>query len=173
MVADGANVVTIVRVPVREIADDLRHKFRVGGDFLEVRLGDDSLEFHFSHPSALNRLKADSQGSRTSTMSAKLMTPKLRRRARRRRNRMKTRGWEPIGKITNRHGQTAVVYRPFVDALSGEKMTRSAQRKRVAEILEANGNRPSVGSIRYFLENTLDYLSSNRPSSSLGPHVEA
>ncbi len=73
---------------------------------------------------------------------------------------MKTRGWAVVSKIVNKKGQTAVIYRPFVDALSREGLTRRDQRKAVEEILRANGNRPSGASVEYFMANTLEYLQS-------------
>ena len=71
---------------------------------------------------------------------------------------MTTRGWPVIAKISNSKGQTAVIYRPFVDALTKQGLSRKDQRAVVEDILRANGNRPSEASVEYFLSNTLEFL---------------
>ncbi len=74
------------------------------------------------------------------------------------RNRMKTRGWQVVAKIVNSKGQTAVVYKPFVEALFGKQLTPAQQRAVVSEILRSNGNDPTEASVEYFLTSTIDYL---------------
>ena len=76
---------------------------------------------------------------------------------------MKTQGWNVVTKTTNSHGQTVTIYKPFVDALSGMKGSKREKEKVVTEILRANGNRPGPGSVRYYLENTLEYLEALEP----------
>ena len=71
---------------------------------------------------------------------------------------MKTRGWQVVAKMTNSKGQTAVVYKPFVEALFGKRLTPAQERTLVAQILRSNGNDPTDGSIDYFLMNTKEYL---------------
>lgn len=80
------------------------------------------------------------------------------RRPRKRRNRVKTRGWKVVGKITNSKGLAANVYEPFVLALKGLQITRSEQKKLVRQIMIANGNSPTDESVEYFLSNTVEYL---------------
>jgi hypothetical protein len=80
------------------------------------------------------------------------------RRPRKKRNRMKTRGWAVVGRITNSKGQQCSIYKPFVDALQRKQMSIEEQRKTVENILKSNRNRPTEDSINYFLENTLEYL---------------
>jgi hypothetical protein len=71
---------------------------------------------------------------------------------------MKTRGWNVVTKTTNSHGQTVTIYEPFVKALRGMSGPRRAKEKAVSEILKANGNKPGPESVKYYLENTLEYL---------------
>lgn len=71
---------------------------------------------------------------------------------------MKTRGWEVVGKMTNSRGLTAVIYKPFVEALKAGDLTPAEQRTVVARILRSNGNHPEDASVDYFLNNTLEYL---------------
>jgi len=84
------------------------------------------------------------------------------RRAHRKRNRMRTRGWEILARITNSKGQRCAIYKPFVDALQKPNLTLEEQKRSVENILRSNRNRPSEVSIQYFLENTLEYLNSIR-----------
>lgn len=71
---------------------------------------------------------------------------------------MKTRGWPIVAKIVNSRGQTATIYEPFVRALQMQKLSRAEARKKVADVLRQNGNRPGPVSVEYYLDNTLDYL---------------
>ena len=71
---------------------------------------------------------------------------------------MRTRGWQVVGRIVNSRGQSALVYKPFVDALAAKHVTASQQKAVVNQILRANGNRPSVASIEYYWMNTVEYL---------------
>lgn len=84
---------------------------------------------------------------------------------------MKTRGWESIARITNSRGQKCTIYRPFVEALNNSELTNEEQKRLVEKILRSNRNRPSEGSIQYFLENTLEYLrkrSEQAPEDKVG-----
>jgi hypothetical protein len=83
---------------------------------------------------------------------------KRRRRRIRKRNRVKTRGWNIVGQITNSKGLIANIYEPFVLSLKEAPLPRTEQRKLVRQIMIRNGNRPSEGSVDYFLENTLEFL---------------
>jgi hypothetical protein len=147
-----------------EIVQAIRDRHNIPGPFEEVRLDDDSLTFFFSrqgpiHPASDSAVPTDRiTGAVLEGMAEPEPNRPRRRRARKRRNRMKTRGWPVAAKITNRRSQTAVIYKPFVDALSEEGISKREKRRRVGDILRANGNRPSASSIEYFLENTLEYL---------------
>jgi hypothetical protein len=81
------------------------------------------------------------------------------RRTRRKRNRIKTRGWKVVGKIKNAQGLVANIYEPFVTALRGAALPRSEQRKLVRQIMIRNSNRPAEASVDYFLDNTLEFIS--------------
>ncbi len=89
-----------------------------------------------------------------------------RRLRRRRRNRIKTRGWRIVEKITNSQGLKANVYEPFVSALQGLNGTRAEFRELVRGIMQKNGNSPAPESVDYFLDNTLEYLR-RRPQSEV------
>ncbi len=154
-------VATLVRVSVQEIVQSLRERHHISDPFEEVRLEDDTLVFYFSRYRNAPEPRAPAPVARHSEVSVEeVIEPRLarRRRARKRRNRMKTRGWAVVTKLDNQKGQTAVIYKPFVDALSEQGLGAREKRKRVEEILRANGNKPSPNSVRYFLENTLEYL---------------
>jgi hypothetical protein len=73
---------------------------------------------------------------------------------------MKTRGWEIVARIVNSKGQKCSIYKPFVDALRDSSLRVEEQKAVVARILRSNKNKPSEESVRYFLENTLEYLQS-------------
>ena len=93
------------------------------------------------------------------------ITVKKKRRTRRKRNRMKTRGWKVVARIRNSKGQKCAVYEPFVEALK-DLLPLADQRLVVAKILRSNKNRPSETSIQYFLENTLEYLEKQKQNSA-------
>lgn len=100
-------------------------------------------------------------GARAREVTSTLAHPseqKRRRRRVRKRNRIKTRGWNIVGQITNSKGLIANIYEPFVLALQEAPIPRSEQRKLVRQIMIRNGNRPSEKSVDYFLENTLEFL---------------
>ncbi len=151
-----AEIVTLVRLPISEAVEMLRKRHHIKEAFSEVRLEDNFLAFYFVRPSELSRHAP--AAPMDGTLVAIARSSRGRRRARKRRNRMKTRGWPVVAKIVNSKGQTAVIYQPFVDALSKEGLSRRDQRAVVEEILRANGNRPSDASVEYFLNNTLEFL---------------
>jgi hypothetical protein len=142
-------VLTIVRIPIVEIEESLRTKHFLPGILKDVQIDGDSLVFYFGDGQ-------DSPGRRATAPPANGLPRK--RRAHRKRNRMKTRGWEIVARITNSKGQKCGIYRPFVDALGDSKLSSEEQRAVVERILKSNRNRPTEVSIRYFLENTLEYL---------------
>lgn len=151
-------VVTLVRLPISEAVEMLRKQHGIKESFSEVRLEEDFLAFYFVHSSTPSPGGSPIVAVDTPPAETRKLEVGRKRRARRRRNRMKTRGWPIVSKIVNAKGQTAVVYRPFVDALSREGLSRGGQRAAVKEILRSNGNRPTDASVEYFLNNTLEYL---------------
>jgi len=142
-------VTTLVRIPLSEIESSVRAKHLLPKILKDVRLEEDALVLCFSDEPKF--LKEEE-----SPLSSNI--GRRRRRAQRRRNRMKTRGWEAVARITNSKEQKCTIYKPFVDALNEPKLTTEEQKRLVEKILRSNRNRPSEGSIQYFLENTREYL---------------
>ena len=140
-------ILTLVKIPITEIEEWIRAKHVLPPVLVDSRIEEENLVLYFSHKSSLEA--GDSQSPKTSTRK---------RRFHRKRNRMKTRGWEVVARITNSKGQNCAIYKPFVDALQDPKLTGEEQRKIVEGILRSNRNKPSENSIQYFLENTLEYL---------------
>jgi hypothetical protein len=122
----------------------------------DVQIEGDSLVFYF-------REKPDERNVGESSKKPNIKMRK-RRRIRRRRNRMKTRGWRVVAHIQNSKGQKCAIYEPFIDALK-QPLPYEEQKLLVAKILRSNGNRPSESSIRYFLDNTLEYLKAKEVQS--------
>lgn len=148
-------VLTLVKIPIMEIVEWIRTKHVLPKVLTDFRIDEKALVLCFSDEPVFER-------SLESPLAASL-NPK-RRRAHRKRNRMKTRGWLMVGRITNAKGQKCTIYKPFADALQDPKLTVEDQKKIVEKILRSNRNRPSDASVRYFLENTLEYLSTVRKS---------
>jgi hypothetical protein len=143
-------VSTVVKIPIMEIEQTVRAKHVLPKFLVDVRIDEDNLVLCFR-----DELKTKEEGS-----SPPIGLGRKRRRAHRKRNRMKTRGWEAVGRITNSKGQKCTIYKPFVDALRDSSLTVEEQKAVVARILRSNKNKPSEESVRYFLENTLEYLQS-------------
>lgn len=152
-------VVTYVRIPINDIERMVRSKHNLPEKMIDVRLEADYLLLYFA-----NEDKTSSMTVTASPSCSTFLGKKRKRRARRKRNRMKTRGWDVVARIVNRRGQACTIYKPFVEALS-QPMSADEQKAVVTKILKSNGNRPSEASINYFLENTLEYLSSRKGSS--------
>ncbi len=160
-------IVTLVRLPVAEAVDALRKRHHISEPFSEVRLEDNFLAFYFVRSAEpASEAPVSLKGE---TISTRSHGGGRRRRARKRRNRMKTRGWPVVTKFLNSKGQTAVIYQPFADALSKEGLTRRDQRAVVEDVLRANGNKPSDASIEYFLANTLEFLRKSRTEVTVSP----
>ena len=102
--------------------------------------------------------QSDETGSPQLAIEIPHVRPNRRATRRTKRRRMKTRGWEVVEKIQNSYGQSARVYRPFVDALSAKGLTTAEKRSAVAKVLRSNGNRPTDSSIEYYMMNTLEFL---------------
>jgi len=143
-------VMTLVRIPLSQIEQSVRSKHSLPDALVDVRLEADSLVLYFAEKPRVQSLE-------TLAQSSEVVRTRRKRRARKKRNRMKTRGWEVLGSMVNSKGQTCTIYRPFVEALK-QPMSEADQRLAVAKILRSNHNRPSETSIAYFLENTLEYL---------------
>jgi hypothetical protein len=152
-------IFTIVRVPVKEVEESLRAKHALPRFLSEVRVDGDTLIFSFS---------GEMEPVLTKESVSTIIGTGRRRRARRKRNRMKTRGWDVAGRMTNSKGQQCTIYKPFVDALSETEHTNEEQKRLVEKILRSNRNRPSEGSIQYFLENTLEYLQKQKRTTPSG-----
>jgi hypothetical protein len=144
----GEQVLTVVKIPISEIEEWIRARHLLPSVLADFRIEEDKLVLYFNQED-VPKTDLDLQSSKPSTR---------RRRARRKRNRMKTRGWEVVGRITNSKGQECAIYKPFVEALQNPNLTLEEQKKTVEGILRSNRNRPSESSTRYFLENTLEYL---------------
>jgi hypothetical protein len=153
----GEEVLTLVRIPIHEIEQMVRSKHNLPKALVDIRLESDYLTLYFADKDKTDALIATSVFSPSITIKGK----KRKRRARRKRNRMKTRGWNIVARMTNQKGQECVIYKPFVDALS-YSLSPVEQRAIVTKILRSNGNRPSEASVSYFLENTLEYLNSEK-----------
>lgn len=150
-------VFTLVRIPIHEIEQMVRGKRTLPKAMVDVRLEPDYLTLYFAD-------KDRTDSSLTTGVSSPAITivkKHRRRRASRKRNRMRTRGWEIVARMNNQKGQSCAIYKPFVDALS-QPLSPIEQKSLVAKILRSNGNRPSEASITYFLENTLQYLNEKK-----------
>jgi len=140
-------VITVVKIPIAEIEEWIRARHDLPSVLTDFRIEENSLVLCF-HEEEISEMDVHSQSPKIPT----------RRRARKKRNRMKTRGWEVVARVTNSKGQYCAIYKPFVEALKDPKLTVEEQKKAVEGILKSNRNRPSEASVQYFLENTLEYL---------------
>lgn len=149
-------ITTVVRIPLAEIEESIRMKYDLPRSLKEARLEDAHLVLYFINDSIPDKEE--------SGFSPPAQPVHRKRRAHRKRNRMRTRGWEIVDRITNAQGQKCAIYKPFVEALENRRLTTEEQALIVEKILKSNRNRPSETSIRYFLENTLQYLNSRQKS---------
>jgi hypothetical protein len=161
------NLLYLISVKTDEIARELARRNSVNGSFVEARLEGDTLSI-FLKPYDRNA-PAKATGEETAitqsefgTKGGFVKTSHVHRYDGRLRNRMRTRGWNVVGKVTNKYGAKSNVYHPFVEALKDVNVSRAEQRSIVARILRANGNDPSANSIEYFLDNTLEFLAQMR-----------
>jgi hypothetical protein len=141
-------VITLVKIPITEIEEWVRSKHSLPSVLGDFRLEDKELILYFREEEIIH----DTDSSQLAK------SPQRRRRAHRKRNRMRTRGWEAVARITNSKGQKCTIYKPFVEALQKPGLSIEEQKKLVEGILKSNKNKPSETSIAYFLENTLEYL---------------
>lgn len=145
----------VVKVPIDEIRRLVKTQLGIDIESSEPELIGDYLVFKISRESV--RLNSSKEPN------------SRQRRHRKRRNRVKTRGWKVVSSISLPNGMKSKIYEPFVIALKDDQLSRYAQKKVVKDIIIANGNSsPTEGSIDYFLENTLAYLKSMRQSDGNG-----
>jgi len=151
-------VLTLVKVPISEIEEWMRTKHVLPKVLTDFRIEENNLILYFSNEHTTQR----------ESNPQLLQTSIRKRRAHRKRNRMKTRGWEVIARMTNSKGQKCAIYKPFVKALQDRTLNSEEQRKLVEKILRSNRNRPSETSIQYFLENTIEYLQNQESKTGSG-----
>src|SRR5688500_2748411 len=123
-IAMKGEVVTIVRLPVTEIAAVVAEKNGITVPLTGAKLDAGHLILSFANaaagdaqaPKAVSELVgAQAEPIVTKDVEDAVAAPKQGRRSskKRKRHRMKTRGWEVVATITNAYGQKACVYRPF------------------------------------------------------------
>ena len=144
----------IVKIPITEIEAWLREKYSLPSTLTDVRLEEKILIISF--------IETENQVKEIDLHQLKKTNSK--RRSPKKRNRMKTRGWFTVARITNSKGQQCTIYKPFVDALEKPNLTHEEQKQLVEKILKSNKNKPSEESIQYYLENTLEYLKGGKSS---------
>lgn len=159
----------LFRIPIDELRSYLKKAHSVDlsgvepsieGEFIVFALNIETASTAESGPLPSSKLQSE--------VVVESSVPRIRRR-RRKRNRIKTRGWKVLGKITNSQGLVANVYEPFVSALKGVAVPRSEQRRIVRQIMVRNRNTPTDESVEYFLENTLEYLRSRASKPEAQP----
>lgn len=150
-----ARVSTVVRVSLESIGEEIRTSHAITQSFSSASVEGGDLVLNFGDIE-LGPRPVQMASLTSETIPSRSAKPRSRRHSAR--NRMKTRGWNVVTKMTNSKGQTVTIYEPFVLALRGQKLTRTGQRKRVVDVLRENGNRPGPVSIAYYLSNTLEYL---------------
>ena len=155
-------VLTIVKIPLSEIAESVKAKHALPSEMTDARIEGDNLVLSFSNE------EQEIETDNTPSLVQSISNPQRKRRPRKKRNRMKTRGWAVVARITNSKGQKCSIYKPFVDALQNQQLTIEEQKKKVESILKSNRNKPSEESIQYFLENTLEYLQKPKDQSEEG-----
>lgn len=160
-------VVTVVRLPIAQVAQAARDRHGIEFPLADVRIEADFIVLSFAS-AALPKPSDSASGDRPADSGSGGKDSIRRRRRKAKRNRMKTRGWDVVAKITNASGQTASIYKPFVDALAGPRLTRAQQRAAVSQILRSNGNKPTEASVEYYLDNTLEYLKKRGGDDSNG-----
>jgi len=174
-----ADVRTVVRIPLGDIAADVVQMHGIRLQLTLVKIDGNSLVLEFGESGKpegsgmtppgesgeLREISSDATMEPTSqSTNIHPPSPTARRKRRTgRRNRMKTRGWNVVTKSQNSHGQTVTIYEPFVVALRGAPASRRERERIVRDLLRANGNSPGPESVRYYLENTLEYLARGKP----------
>ena len=144
-------LLTVVKIPLSEIEDQLREKHVLPKNLIDTRIQDNALLLYFGNAKPKEPLLPPIP----ITLPSK---PKLVQKH----YRTRTRGWKKIATIVNSKGRKCAIYKPFVDSLNGRNLKLDEQKIVVQKILEANGNISSKEVIQYFLDNTLEYLASQR-----------
>jgi hypothetical protein len=147
----AAEIITVVKIPISQIEDWIRSKHDLPEKLDTFRIEDNNLILNFKEGNSAENQDESIMSSVASNLARK-------RRNHKKRNRMKTRGWPVIARLTNAKGQKCSIYKPFVDALQGKQLSTEEQRKAVEAVLRSNRNKPTPDSIQYFLQNTLEYL---------------
>jgi hypothetical protein len=161
----------VVRRSIAGLEEEIRRRHAISSKLLEVSIEKDAVLFTFAkgQPSDVAPMKRP-KSSYPDGIRIETQQEGRRRRKRRVRNRIKTKGWDVLAKIINSRGQTCTIYRPIYEALHQEGLNKRDSYAVVRRILVANGNDPSPSSVEYFLENTLEYIAKSSGESS---HVEA
>jgi len=145
-------ILMVVKIPISEIEEWVRSRYTLPDLLSEFRIEANNLVLSFKETPIVREV---------TDLGPEKQRPK-KRRSRRKRNRMKTRGWVVVARMTNSKGQKCVIYKPFVDALQDSSLSSEQQREIVKRIIKSNKNKPSETSIKYFLENTLEYLDNQK-----------
>ncbi len=145
-------LLTVIRIPIQEIETSVRSKYFLPKVFVDAKIDNGALLLYFGNSKKF---------SENVVAAAERVEPKKSTRTRRQK-RIRTKGWKVLTWIINSKGKKVPIYKPFVDALNGKTLTLDEQRIIVERIMEANGNLPTSKSVAYFLENTLEYLQSQR-----------
>lgn len=151
----------VVTKPLADIESELRRKFRIGQALLGVSIEKEAIVFTFAGSTETHGSQERGNGTSVGPDPSSTATNRKRRK-RRIRNRTKTRGWDVVAKIKNSRGQTCTIYRPIVDALQGRHLPRKEAYAAVRKIITQNGNDPNPSTVEYFLNNTLEFLSTGR-----------
>ena len=164
----------VVRKPLSAIETEVRRRYSLEGPLSDVSLEKDALVLTFEGPPHVSGRVTAKGTTQPPTIPETVAVRK--RRKRRVRNRMKTRGWNVVAKFVNSRGQSCTVYRPFYDALVSGKLKRREAYAKVRDILVSNGNNPKPSSVEYFLNNTLEYIERDTarpaPSQSRGSRAD-
>ena len=149
----AAEIITVVKIPISQIEEWLRSKHDLPEKLDAFSIEDNNLILNFKEGNL-----SENQTGIANSPSVASNNFARKRRNHKKRNRMKTRGWQIIARIVNSKNQKCSIYKPFVDALQGKQLSLEEQRKVVEGILKSNKNKPTHDSTQYFLENTLEYL---------------
>lgn len=149
----------VVRRSISDLEQEIRRKHDLKSKLLEVSIEKDAVIFTFAKggPEPFDASPPAFSGKASEPLRAGIGGGR-RRRKRRVRNRVKTKGWDVLAKMVNTRGQTCTIYRPVFDALAGKKLSRKDAYAAVKAVLVSNGNDPNPSSVEYFLENTNEYI---------------
>lgn len=144
-------LLTVVRIPLSEIEGQVRQKHVLPKNLIDVKVQDDALLLYFGNAQR-------KQPELPPIPIAEPPKPKLVIKH----NRTRTKGWKKVATIINSKGRKCAIYKPFVDSLNSKNLTAKEQRIVVKRMLESNGNISSEETTQYFLDNTLEYLASQK-----------